>query len=149
VKAPRCERHNQTKRKWGDRWRCITCNREYQAQWFALNKKVQQERISENNKKIRLRNMRFVFEYKLQHPCVDCGETDPIVLDFDHIDPSKKSFGITDGANRGFSELRLLSEIDKCEVRCANCHRRRTAIQLGWYKEIKNGTPKEDSTIST
>jgi hypothetical protein len=71
---------------------------------------------------------RFLWDYLLQHPCVDCGEADPVVLDFDHVRGVKRkevSKLVT------ASTKTLLEEIAKCDVRCANCHRRRTAIQLG------------------
>ncbi len=60
------------------------------------------------------------------HPCVDCGESDPVVLEFDHRDPSRKSFCIGAFAHRCTLE-ELHAEIAKCDVRCASCHRRETA----------------------
>lgn len=64
--------------------------------------------------------------FKRSTGCVDCGETDPVVLDFDHKDPATKQFNIgAHGASYGWA--RTLEEIAKCDVRCANCHRRRHA----------------------
>ncbi len=59
------------------------------------------------------------------HPCVDCGESDIRVLQFDHTDPAAK---ITEVSQllRNASWPRVLMEIEKCEVRCGNCHRRKT-----------------------
>jgi hypothetical protein len=56
---------------------------------------------------------------------VDCGETDPDVLDFDHV-RGKKVCGISRMVGRGYRLWRIKAEIDKCEVRCANDHRRIT-----------------------
>lgn len=62
------------------------------------------------------------------HPCADCGGRFPIVcMDFDHRDPSTKSFTIAGALSRSHSAL--LAEIAKCDVVCANCHRLRTAKQ--------------------
>lgn len=72
-----------------------------------------------------------VHEYLLGHPCTDCGEADPVVLDFDHV-VGDKIDSISDMVRRGFSWVAIAEEIEKCEVRCSNCHRRRTAIQMGW-----------------
>ena len=71
-------------------------------------------------------------EYLKEHPCVDCGETNPIVLDFDHIDPTTKTSNVPRLTR--YSWRRVIEEMQKCEVRCANCHRIRTARQLGYYK---------------
>lgn len=61
----------------------------------------------------------FVTEYFLSHPCVDCGSTDAVTLEFDHV-RGRKSFEI---GNSGHHRLqRVQEEIEKCEVRCANCH---------------------------
>jgi hypothetical protein len=56
--------------------------------------------------------------------CVDCGNRDLLALEFDHL--RDKSFGVTKGIFDECSVGRLLAEIAKCEVVCANCHRRRT-----------------------
>jgi hypothetical protein len=71
-------------------------------------------------------------EYLSSHPCVDCGESDHMVLEFDHVRGNKLA---TVSALRGRMAKwsRIEEEISKCEVRCANCHRRKTVAQLGWY----------------
>ena len=56
--------------------------------------------------------------------CVDCGETHPACLDFHHRDPKQKSFSIGKEGVK-FSKERILAEIAKCDVLCANCHRKR------------------------
>jgi hypothetical protein len=64
---------------------------------------------------------------------VDCGENDPVVLEFDHRDPEQKVETIC-GLLRNLADNHtLLTEIAKCDVRCANCHRRKTAKQFGWH----------------
>jgi hypothetical protein len=73
-------------------------------------------------------------EYLSDKSCTLCGESDRRVLDFDHIEPSLKSFGIAQGITNGLTWERLLLEIDKCRILCANCHRKHTATQRGWYK---------------
>jgi len=57
-----------------------------------------------------------------------------IVLEFDHDEDKERS--ISQLVLDGVSWLRISQEIDKCKVRCANCHRKRTAKQLGWYKHL-------------
>lgn len=70
-------------------------------------------------------------EYLKNHHCVDCGESDPIILEFDHTDPKHKKFNIGDAAKRGFALQTVLDEVAKCEVRCANCHRKKTYRDAG------------------
>ncbi len=70
----------------------------------------------------------YIWRYLSDHKCIDCGEKDPIVLEFDHI--RDKTFTISSiGRDRTLGEVK--KEIEKCEVRCANCHRRKTARQFG------------------
>lgn len=74
----------------------------------------------------RARNRLKLAEYLTTHACVDCGEDDPIVLEFDHVRGVKK-FEISRAVNGSTRSWKSISaEIDKCEVRCANCHRRAT-----------------------
>jgi hypothetical protein len=70
--------------------------------------------------------------YKAERGCMDCPERDPIVLEFDHRDPAAKSFNVGDVTQHGYALSRVMAEIDKCDVVCANCHRRRTAKQQSW-----------------
>jgi 5-methylcytosine-specific restriction endonuclease McrA len=56
--------------------------------------------------------------------CVDCGLADPMVLEFDHLGP--KADNISDLVKQGCSLKRLTSELENCELVCANCHRLRT-----------------------
>jgi hypothetical protein len=85
---------------------------------------------------LRNRNRAFVREYLAEHPCVDCGESDPIVLEFDHV-RGEKSFNVSYGVIKNYSLKRLAEEIAKCDIRCANCHRRVTATRGGfWYATL-------------
>lgn len=112
---------------------CKQCRRKYDRKYHAnrsKNKKtrkqeLQKKRVNETILKLRL--------YKESRGCMDCGESNPLVLDFDHRDPAKKSFTIGSVARKGWSLEVLYKEIDKCDVVCANCHRIRTAKQLGWH----------------
>ena len=72
-------------------------------------------------------------QYLSNHPCVDCGEADPVVLEFDHV-RGEKSGEIANMLRRQVAWERIIDELSKCEVRCANCHRRRTARQFNWYR---------------
>lgn len=71
---------------------------------------------------------------KLKGTCTMCGESDPVVLDHDHIDPSTKSFSISNPPGVTIEEYR--TELAKCRLLCANCHRRHTAAQQGWKDYI-------------
>jgi len=59
-------------------------------------------------------------------PCTDCGVRYPYyVMEFDHLDSETKEFNVSAGITRASYE-RLIAEIAKCEVVCANCHAERT-----------------------
>lgn len=86
-------------------------------------------------KRQRERTRQKLTEYLLDHPCEICGEDDPIVLEFDHIDRDKKDRPISRIISGHSSWPKVLTEIEKCRVLCANCHRRYTYYQLGhWGK---------------
>ncbi len=63
---------------------------------------------------------------------MDCREKDPIILEFDHIS-DKIAYISTMYRNYTLEKVKL--EIEKCEIRCANCHRRKTARERGWNKK--------------
>jgi|HubBroStandDraft_1064217.scaffolds.fasta_scaffold01201_19 hypothetical protein len=100
--------------------------------WKARNPQRFKELTKKAQSKVSERNARIVWEYLLQHPCVDCGERDPIVLEFDHVQGNKVNLisVLIHRCSKGTLQL----EIEKCEVRCANCHRRKHAEERNYYK---------------
>ena len=83
----------------------------------------------------RKRNLQFLWDYYKKHPCVDCGEGDPIVLHSDHVRGEKVQI-VSKLVHHTRSLKVIAAELEKCETRCANCHARRTAEQLGWYIDV-------------
>jgi hypothetical protein len=115
---------------------CKPCTQVYCRAHYARNAEAHNKRRYQNSKRYKIRNRAYTIDYLKAHPCVDCGEADILVLEFDHIDPSTKKYAMSDLSRRGKSLGELKREIDKCEVRCIKCHRRRTARQFGWRKGI-------------
>ena len=77
------------------------------------------------------RNRKFIDEYLRSHPCTDCGFKDIRCLEFDHIKNKFKPISLM--VQNGSSIKNIEKEIEKCEVRCANCHRIKTYLTL-WKK---------------
>lgn len=68
----------------------------------------------------------FIKKYKEFHGCMDCGGKFPyFVLDFDHREPDKKTYALNRIHLVG-SWDKMIEEINKCDVVCANCHRVRS-----------------------
>lgn len=93
---------------------------------YLAKTKIRQEALLNENR-IKL------LEYQQLNPCVDCGNDNPIVLEFDHLIQEEKTINIS-LMLRDYKWDKIKKEIDKCEVVCANCHRIRTAKQLNWWK---------------
>jgi hypothetical protein len=89
-------------------------------------------KAKEYSVKARVRIRAFITAHLKANPCVDCGEANTIVLEFDHIgEAGTKHFNISDATRKGVSMKKLKDEIAKCEVRCANCHRKKTYERSG------------------
>ena len=111
---------------------CKACKKIYNATYYERTKERHNPARRERQRRARAEVREKVYEYLRSHPCVDCGETDIVVLDFDHL--SDKVAGICQMIQDGKNWPMILAEIAKCEVVCANDHRRRTAIAFGWHK---------------
>ena len=96
--------------------------REYARKHYASNKKIYKDRATKRNKLQRKKNKEYTNSIKENSQCVDCGESNPLVLDFDHVRGVKFSH-ISDMVNRPYNINKIKEEIKKCEIRCANCHR--------------------------
>ena len=118
---------------------CRKCQAAYRHAHYLANRDDYIRREVARMAGYRDANRPLLLAYLLDHPCIDCGEADPVVLDFDHRDPSTKRDEVARLANtRPWPQL--LAEIGKCDVRCANCHRRKTARQFGWKKLLRSAT---------
>lgn len=103
-----------------------------------MTKKETDARYREKNRE-RLRVKRrqdteWVWQFK-RKPCMDCGiQYDPWVMDFDHRPNETKSFQIGAYSYSSLTKAKLLQEINKCDVVCANCHRVRTYKRIIWER---------------
>ena len=127
------EWNKNAKRKDGLQSCCRVCTKALNNERYATCPKYK-ERIKKNNKAARQKTTQYVWDYLTTHSCVDCGESDPVVLEFDHVS-GEKEFSIASGKYNQ-TLPKVIKEIEKCVVRCANCHRRKTAIELNWYHSI-------------
>lgn len=89
--------------------------------------------VRDNHSRAVERDRVFVIDWLQNHACVDCGESDPVVLEFDHVRGEKHS-SIANLVLHGVSIRKIAEEVAKCDVRCANCHRRVTAHRGGWWR---------------
>jgi hypothetical protein len=93
------------------------------------------EYAAQKRHRVRIRTK--LFELLSEKACVDCGENDPIVLEFDHVEPKTKVRGVARMLSGHWAWEKVLAEINKCEVRCANCHRRKTYNQYSFWGRTK------------
>ena len=103
--------------------RCNSCRAEERMEYYERNKAKELKYKASRQIEKRETARKFVVHYLTTHPCIDCGETDPMVLTFDHVKGSKK-MNVSQMVNQGYSLQAITAEIEKCEVRCANCHMR-------------------------
>jgi hypothetical protein len=113
---------------------CKECQKRRSREHYLLNAAVYKVRIARNNQKVRTANRNKLHEYLSAQQCSGCGIRDLATLEFDHRDPALKLSDVSNMVQKGLSWATILSEIDKCDVVCANCHRRRTARQFDWHK---------------
>jgi hypothetical protein len=103
-------------------------HREYMRRRHAADPDARQkqlERVRRNDARYKTEKRAWVDGYLADHPCVDCGESDREVLDFDHVF-GEKSANVSQLVRGRFPLSRVIAEVALCEVRCANCHRRVT-----------------------
>jgi hypothetical protein len=107
---------------------CKNCQKIYKNLHYKRNKKYYIEKAYKWKTERKKENIQKILTYFKAHPCVDCGEDDPLVLEFDHF--RDKKYEVADLLNRRGTKWKIIhEEITKCKVRCANCHRRKTLKQ--------------------
>ena len=112
---------------------CRPCRAAYKQIHYTQNRARYIAQSQQRKKSVAEERTAYLVDFFREHPCVDCGETDPIVLEFDHL--RDKAFGIARGI-RDRNWQSVLDEMAKCDVVCANCHRRRTAFRGGFARAV-------------
>lgn len=115
--------------KGGYQGKCKSCILEERKDQYAKNPQIAKNRLQQ----IRDRNRQFIWDFYSAHPCVDCEESDPLILELDHV-RGEKAANVSQLVHNTRSLKVIEDEIAKCEVVCANCHRRRTAITQEWFE---------------
>lgn len=104
--------------------RCRPCRAAYQHAHYLKHRERYIARAAASRSKLRRERLKLILDHLVESGCVDCGETDPLVLEFDHL--SDKSFNIGEEfSTRSWDAV--IAEMEKCDVVCANCHVRREA----------------------
>lgn len=147
-RCPRCKeikpKFNFSKRREGQcaAW-CKVCMQHYNNRKYAEDP-ARRSRMRTTRQARYLRTREWFREYVLKQSCIDCGEADVRVLDFDHRDESTKKFNISVMLTLKFSIKRIEEEIAKCDVRCANCHRKRTSDRMSdWRAKAQDQRVKQ------
>ncbi len=105
---------------------CKACQRIRGRAYYHNNHDVQLSRAVARNRNNRKQQRDFVGSLK-NRPCADCGKKfPPCVMDFDHRDKNLKIGNIGSLVSQAYKKEKLLEEISKCDLVCANCHRIRT-----------------------
>lgn len=111
---------------------CRDCTKQTSKKWYKNNTSRQIENVKRNNQihyKSRIERM---FAFLSDKSCIDCGERNPILLDFDHV-RGEKVDNISHMLSTGASWTAIEAELEKCEPTCSNCHRLKTAQRGQWY----------------
>lgn len=111
---------------------CRECMAGYKREWYVLNRDRHIAHVRAMRAGTSSANRVRVYTYLAEHPCVDCGEADLVVLEFDHVS-GEKYHDVACMVTGGFTWDTIEREISKCVVRCVNCHRRKTAREQGIY----------------
>ncbi len=118
---------------------CKDCYRKYRTshytKYYSENKQQYRDRANEYRKKLRNEFRENMLIYLQDKQCSICKENDIRTFEFDHIDPTSKKFSISQAARLGYRWNDVLTEIKKCRILCANCHKKHTASQFSWYKQ--------------
>ncbi len=122
---------------------CRSCRREYNATYYARTKERHASARAQNKEAAKQRNRAAILEYLRAHPCVDCGETDTRVLELHHV-RGEKEFDIPVALSTGWALPRLMTELGKYDVLCANDRRRRVVPEGSWaWAIVALGRPRK------
>lgn len=116
--------------------KCRSCMKLYRKSYYLANRKSLIAKTREQSAVRKKETIAKLKEYLSEHPCVDCATDDIRVLEFDHRDRAEKEERVSALVCAGYVWPTILVEVEKCDVRCANCHRIRTQQQFGSFRSL-------------
>lgn len=118
--------------------RCKLCTRKLSKlrREHTTHTTQQNEYQRRSRKGVYLRSRLDAWSYLAAKGCEDCGERDPRLLEFDHLDPSTKKANVSSLIARGrkWSGKAIQAEVAKCRILCVRCHRLHTVEQLKYFQ---------------
>ena len=105
---------------WLDKEKKRLYDQKWNKEFYRNNRVAEKVRVARRKKELR----DWFNEYKSKLACELCGEAETVCLDFHHRDAHEKDFTIATFKQNGWSREKVLNEIQKCMVVCANCHRK-------------------------
>jgi hypothetical protein len=103
---------------------CKDCVSLQNSQSYKNNWTKNRSRIDANHRKHIAETREKVNQIKHSAGCKFCPETEPVCLDFHHLDKATKTKSISTLITNHATWQAILDEIAKCVVSCANCHRK-------------------------
>ena len=129
----------------GRQYLCKICQKKYHNDtWYESHREHRIQQVKERKARVVKENYKKIFMEYFIHGCVDCGENDHRLLEFDHVKGVKKrgKFRPTEGVGHlvrtGYKWETIEKEIQKCKIRCRNCHHLKTHKQFGYMKHIED-----------
>jgi len=117
---------------------CKECSRLLVKNHYNRNKEYYLNKAKLRNSHLKQKILDYVYQYLSKNHCKDCGESDITVLEFDHSNKFPKIESVSYLIKNKYPLDKVIDEISKCDVRCANCHRRKTAKDFNWAKSKKH-----------
>lgn len=113
--------------------RCRECTRKQVQSHYSRHRQYYVAKARARTIEAKIFHREKLLAHLVCHPCVDCGEADFVCLEVDHVRGEKKS-NVAEMVG-DYCWEKIEQEIAKCDVRCANCHRRKTARQFGYWNQ--------------
>ena len=113
---------------------CKECTRLLIKNHYNKNRQYYLNKANIRNSELRLEINIYLRDFLSKSFCIDCGESDIRVLEFDHKGEIPKLKAVSSLVRGRYSLEKIQEEMNKCEIRCANCHRKKTAIDFKWFR---------------
>lgn len=111
---------------------CRFCDNQKARENYKNGGQARKSKIYANKKKRVTEIHRRIIRYFKENPCVDCGFKNPVALQFDHVRGEKRE-EVSSMIMGAYSWDTIAEEIEKCDVRCANCHMIKTGRDFNWW----------------